>query len=232
MMKFVAISDTHTYHRQVVLPDGDVIIHAGDLTSSGSEKEVIDFLDWFSNLNFKHKVMIAGNHDFFFDHGWNAYTNYGHNRHANKNGYKEDIQNLLSKYSNITYLNDSETIINGIKIWGSPITPWFHDWAFNRERGDDILKHWDLIPKDTDILITHGPPYKIGDMVYRDRENVGCEDLLNKLKEIQPKVYIFGHIHEGYGTYDNIDFPNTKFINASSVNIYYDPINKAITFEI
>jgi Icc-related predicted phosphoesterase len=231
-MKFVTISDTHTLHKHISLPDGDVIIHAGDITSSGKEVEVISFLNWFSNLNFKYKVMIAGNHDFFFDHSWKAYTNYGHNRHVNKNGYKEDIQNLLLKYPDITYLNDSGTTINDIKIWGSPITPWFHDWAFNREKGDDILKHWNLIPKDTDILITHGPPYKIGDMVYRNKENVGCEDLLNKIKEIQPKFHIFGHIHEGYGIYETPDFPNTKFINASSVDIYYDPINQPITFEI
>lgn len=231
-MKFVAISDTHTLHHHLVLPSADVIIHAGDITSSGSKKEVISFLEWFSQLDYPHKVMIAGNHDFFFDYHWNAYTSLGKQRHYNKVVDFSDIQELLVKYPSITYLEDSGTTINGIKIWGSPITPWFHDWAFNRERGLDIKKHWDLIPLDTDILVTHGPPFGISDLVYRDQESVGCEELAKVLAQIHPKVHIFGHIHEGYGVWDSLDYPTTQFINASSVNIYYETTNDPIVFNV
>jgi len=231
-MKIVAISDTHTLHRHLELPPAEAIIHAGDLTSTGSKKEVIDFLEWFSSLDYQWKIMIAGNHDFFFDHAWNPATQFGYNRHAGKNGTPTEIQELLAQYPNIIYLNDSGTTIDGIKIWGSPITPWFHDWAFNRERGPDIKQHWDLIPLDTDILITHGPPYGIGDIVRSDWTSVGCEELAAALKRIQPRVHIFGHIHEGYGVWDSLDYPTTQFINAASVNVYYQPIHEPIVFNV
>jgi Icc-related predicted phosphoesterase len=226
-MKFVTISDTHNEHRLLELPEGDVLIHAGDITKRGSREEVEDFLDWFNSHNFKYKVMIAGNHDFFFDYGWKAYTDFGRNRHLNKAGDLNSVQDILSQYPGITYLNDSEIIINGIKIWGSPVTPWYHDWAFNRERGSDIVNHWNLIPKDTDILITHGPPLGIGDLVHRG-ERVGCQDLLTKLGVIKPRVHIFGHIHEGYGIYKSEEYP-IKFINASSLGID-NQINDPIVF--
>jgi Icc-related predicted phosphoesterase len=133
------------------------------------------------------------------------------------------------------YLNDSGVEIEGLKIWGSPIQPWFYNWAFNRDRGADIKKHWDLIPSDINILITHGPPYKILDETLRwnpvnPSKNVGCEDLTNKIKELNDlKVHIFGHIHEGYGE-ENID--GIKYLNASVLNTYYEMVNRPHLFEI
>lgn len=204
-MKIVFISDTHSYHRQLALPEGDIIIHAGDLTKQGAEAEVLDFLKWFEQVNFRHKIFIAGNHDFFFEKTSAA-----------------TIEQLLPP--SIIYLNDSGVTIEGIKIWGSPIQPWFFDWAFNRQRGADINRHWELIPTDTDILVTHGPPFGILDQTSRG-EAVGCTDLLRKIKNTQIKMHAFGHIHEAYGI-SLVD--GVQYINASVVNLRYQMTNKPI----
>lgn len=208
-MKFVAISDTHTRHQELKLPKGDVILHAGDISYFGKEAEVLHFLQWFSGLPFKHKIFIAGNHDFYFEREKAA-----------------AIQAIIPE--GVTYLNDSEVVINGIKIWGSPITPWFFDWAFNRKRGAPIRKHWSKIPADTDIVMTHGPVYGVHDLVANSR-NTGCADLLQTLELIKPKFHVCGHIHEGYGrTKQN----GITYMNASVLNEAYILVNKPMTFDL
>lgn len=204
-MDIVFISDTHSYHEQLTLPAGDMLIHAGDLTKRGGEREVVDFLKWFDQQNFHHKIFIAGNHDFFFERFDPDY-----------------IKKLIP--DSVHYLNDSGVEIGGIKIWGSPVQPEFFDWAFNRRRGNDIKRHWDLIPKDTDLLITHGPPYGILDQTIRN-EPVGCQDLWNFVKESTVKMHVFGHIHEAYGTTTINDI---QFINASVVNLQYKVVNAPV----
>jgi len=229
--KIVTISDTHGRHGLIKnIPEGDIIICSGDITTMGHKSEVIDFLDWFNSLTqFKHKIFIAGNHDFYFDTEYKAYTTRGSIRHKRTNTKEEELIELLSNYPNLIYLNDSGVEINEIKIWGSPVQPWFHDWAFNKQRGEDIKKHWDLIPNNTEILITHGPPYLHGDKTIRGYDNVGCEDLLEAiLKNENIKVNIFGHIHEGYGITEEAD---KIFINTSILDIYYDVRNKPVCFE-
>jgi len=207
-MKIIAISDTHGQHRKLQLPKGDILIHAGDLSKRGGKLEIMDFLDWYSKLDFQYKIFIAGNHDFYF-----------------QDADPKEIKELIP--SNLIYLNDTGIEIEGIKIWGSPIQPWFYDWAFNRQRGADIKKHWDLIPEETDILITHGPALRILDMTAK-QEAVGCEDLFNRIMEIKPKIHIFGHIHEAQG---ELKFMGTHFINASVVNLNYHLVNDAIEVE-
>jgi len=204
-MKIVLISDTHTRHSDVILPDGDLLIHAGDVSSRGRAHEIDAFIQWFSEQSHKYKIFIAGNHDFFFERAHRAI-----------------IEAKIPK--NIIYLNDSGCTIEGLNIWGSPIQPEFCDWAFNKKRGDEIKKHWDLIPTNTDILITHGPPFGILDKTTRG-EKTGCKELLKKVYNVKPKIHVFGHIHEDYGVLKNDDI---TFINASLLNekYYYtnDPI--------
>ncbi|MBL7894526.1 MAG: metallophosphatase domain-containing protein [Bacteroidia bacterium] len=208
-MKFVAISDTHGMHNRLILPKGDAIIHAGDISRMGHEEEVIEFLNWFKELDFRHKIFIPGNHDFFFE-----------------SSSPQKVYDIIPE--NVIYLNDSAVTIDGIKIWGSPISPWFHDWAFNRKRGFEINMHWNRIPPDTDILITHGPAYgRLDKTIYGDY--VGCEDLLNKIHDIKPKYHICGHIHEAYGKWND---GNTTFINASVLDHKYRMKNEAILFEL
>lgn len=207
-MRFVAISDTHGKH-QFDLPSGDVILHAGDVSSRGLKTEIERFLDWFSNLNYAYKIFIAGNHDFFFE-----------------NAPQSEIQALIP--DNVIYLNDSGVEIEGIKIWGSPIQPWFYDWAFNRQRGPAIQKHWDLIPEDSDIVITHGPVFGIHDRTMSG-ELVGCEDLLPVIQRIAPKVHLCGHIHEAYGTKQ---VGETLYINASILDLRYTIAHDPVVFDV
>ena len=208
-MKVIAISDTHGYHDQLSLSSGDMLIHAGDVSSQGSEQEIKDFLRWFSDLDYKHKIFIAGNHDFLFEQA-----------------ESELIESLIP--DNVIYLNDSGISIGGLNIWGSPVTPWFFDWAFNRHRGVDIKKHWDLITQNTDILITHGPVYGVLDRTIKG-QRVGCEVLRDATYVIKPKVHICGHIHEAYGQVQTMD---TLYINASVLDVRYRLVNEAVVFEI
>lgn len=208
-MRFVAISDTHCRHANIKLPKGDVLLHAGDISYRGKKSEVLDFLQWFSQQKFEHKIFIAGNHDFYLE----------------KESAKE-LQKIIPE--NCTYLNDSGTTINEISIWGSPVTPWFFDWAFNRHRGQEIAKHWKLIPDNIDLLITHGPVYGILDTVVNG-QSVGDRDLLQKVNEVKPKVHLCGHIHESYG---NVKRGGIRFINASVLNELYEHVNKPIVFDL
>jgi Icc-related predicted phosphoesterase len=198
-MHLTLISDTHGFHKALKLKGGDMLIHAGDVSKRGEEYEILAFLDWFGRQDYTHKIFIAGNHDFFFEEC-----------------REEDIMDLIP--SGVTYLNDSGVEIEGLKIWGSPITPTFFNWAFNRDRGQDIAAHWKKIPKDTDILITHGPPFGILDCTIQQMR-VGCEDLLKSVEKIKPKLHVFGHIHEDFGLKEK---GKTTFVNASCVDINYE----------
>lgn len=208
-MKFVAISDTHCRHNNIRLPKGDVLLHAGDICYKGNKEEVVDFLRWFDKQDYRYKIFIAGNHDFYFE-----------------KARQSEIEKLIPE--TITYLNDSGVTIEGVNVWGSPVTPWFYNWAFNRHRGEAILEHWNLIPGDTNVLITHGPVLGIHDRVING-QHVGCRDLLEKIKTIKPKFHICGHIHEAYGVAQK---SGTKFINACILNESYELVNKPIVFEI
>ena len=215
-MKILCISDTHNKHTQITNPlinneDGsiDVIIHAGDMTSRGYKNEIEVFLDWYDALNFKHKILIAGNHDFYME----------------QKGAEKDIEDLFKDRPSITYLNDSGTEIDGVKFWGSPVQPWFYNWAFNR-LGDQINKHWDMIPLDTEVLITHGGPKNLANLnLTINYEDVGCPFLEKRILELKNlSLFVQGHIHEGYGVYQIIGGPT--FINASLLNENYKMQNK------
>jgi predicted phosphodiesterase len=214
-MKITCISDTHNQHNNIpskYLAGGDCIIHSGDMTGRGSRVEVETFLAWYNELPYTHKILIAGNHDFFFEEA-----------------PEYEIEAVLAKYPNITYLNDSGIEIEGLKIWGSPVQPWFYSWAFNR-KGTDICHHWDMIPLDTDILITHGPAKGYLDLTLHG-DVTGCPYLLEKISELTNlKLFVHGHIHEAYG---RVDFPDGGvFLNASVLNARYIMSNLPHEIEI
>ncbi|MEM1320682.1 MAG: metallophosphatase domain-containing protein [Bacteroidota bacterium] len=206
-MKITFISDTHGQHNALQLPEADMLVHTGDISSAGEKWQVREFLKWMAEQPHRHKVFIGGNHDFLLE--------------------REPLlfHSLIPK--GITYLENTATVIEGIKIWGSPITPWFLDWAFNEYRGDLIRRYWERIPEDIDILLTHGPPLGYGDRTIRG-EIVGCEDLLEFVRRIQPRYHVFGHIHEGYGQYES---EGTSFINASVLDVRYNLVNAPVTVE-
>jgi predicted phosphodiesterase len=179
-MRVVLISDTHDHHGGMTIPDGDVIIHAGDSTSHGRVNELQQFAAFWRALPHPHKIVIAGNHDF---------------------GLQTD-PTLGKTLFGESYLCDSETTVGGLRVWGSPWQPWFHGWAFNLQRGPEIRAKWDLIPSGIDILVTHGPPYEVRDSTDHGLfgRNVGCEELRISLDRVRPRLHVFGHIHEAYGT--------------------------------
>lgn len=214
-MKIVCLSDTHNCNEQIKVPDGDIVIHAGDATTVGNVPQIAAFNRWFANLPHQHKIFIAGNHDWFFE------TN---------NSYARQMLD-----DSIIYLQDSSVEIEGLKIYGSPWQPRFFDWAFNLNRGAELAEKWKLIPNDTDILITHGPPNGILDEVPRQYwvENTGCEELRKKVEELAKlgklKLHIFGHIHCGYGQTEEF---GVKFVNASNCDEKYNPSQPPIVIEL
>lgn len=220
-MKITLISDTHAKHRycEADLPGGDLLIHAGDFMNSGYYKrEATEFFDWFSSIKgYDKKVFIAGNHDRIMENDptWSLLT--------------------VKNYERIIYLQDEGFSLydidtdSSIKIWGSPWQPEFYNWAFNLPRNSKEMKdRWNLIPEDTDILITHGPPFGHLDIPGGQNIRVGCEMLRYRVDEIKPKIHIFGHIHGSYGHYYD---GYTHFINASILDEQYQYINSPITFD-
>ena len=235
-MRLVCISDTHSLHHQMEhpLPNGDVLIHAGDISNKGGQRDVTDFIRWFQNLGgWDAKIFISGNHDYCFER-----INLPHHK-----GQYDWLPNLMStenlSQSDVTYLEDSFITIETpefsrpIKFYGSPWQPEFYNWAFNLPRlGNELQEKWNMIPEDTDVLITHGPPNGYGDLVNNWRQpntNVGCECLINRIGEINPLVNVFGHIHEGYG----VEYgKKTLFVNASICTAGYEPTNKPIVIDL
>lgn len=215
-MRIVCISDTHNCNEQISVPAGDLLIHSGDATVNGTEAEIAAFAQWFTALPHKQKIFVAGNHDWLFER-------------------ENDRACALIANDSVTYLQDSAIVIDGLKIYGSPWQPRFYDWAFNLDRGHQMAEKWEMIPDDADILITHGPPNGILDVVPRTWgiENTGCEELRKKTDALTGfgslKLHIFGHIHCGYGT----EVQNgIRFVNASICDEQYMPTQAPIVVEL
>jgi Icc-related predicted phosphoesterase len=226
-MKVTLISDTHTKHNQLNgdLPGGDLLINAGDFMNSGYHKtEAIEFFNWFDAIkNYDTKIFIAGNHDRIMQNE------------------PEWVKSYLTNYKTIDYLQDEWMIVGDgdphdvdvktAKVYGSPWQPEFYSWAFNLPRsGDELKAKWDIIPTDTDILVTHGPA-----QTYLDTSGapyntplLGCELLKEQIELIRPKIHVCGHIHGGYGYYYN---GHTHFFNASVLNERYSYANLPFHFE-
>ena len=207
-MRLILISDTHGRHRNFTTPPGDILIHAGDIMTDGyRSREISDFNTWLGEQPQVKKVVIAGNHDRLFESTTSA-------------------QGVLT---NAIYLENSEVEIDGLKFWGSPAQPEFYNWAFNYKRGEDIDRIWRMIPDDTDVLITHGPPSGILDTVRSGKEHLGCGNLRAATVRVKPKLHVFGHIHGGYGEFDD---GTTHFVNASLLNEAYQPVNQPIVVDL
>jgi Icc-related predicted phosphoesterase len=182
MPRLVAMADTHGQHARLDVPDGDILVHAGDLTGRGTRSELARVAEWLRSLPHRHKVIVAGNHDFAF---------------------QRTPEEARALFHGLTYLEDEAVTLEGLRLYGSPWQPYFHNWAFNLRRGPDIDAKWQLIPEGLDVLITHGPPAGYGDLVLRHpvygEERVGCEDLLRHLGRAKPRFHLCGHIHEDRG---------------------------------
>ncbi len=185
-MTILHLSDTHGWHRRLRdLPEADIIVHSGDFCIAGTEEEAMDFMEWFCNLPYEHKIFIAGNHDDCL--------------------YGSNIEGLDN---NVHYLCNSGIDINGVRFYGIPM--FMQDCLSKKQ-----LTNYSSIPKDTDILITHAPPYGILD--YDDGVNYGSEELLIKMGTVNLKAHLFGHIHSQYGeeVINGIKFSNGSIIDSS-----------------
>ena len=201
LLRLTFISDTHC-DESADLGSGDILFHSGDLSWRGTSKEIKRQLDWLSKQEFKHKVIICGNHEVNVELGRTPMKRYCEER-------------------GITWLQDSSIELLGLKIHGSPRTVEFCGWAYMHE--DEDLKHfWDKIPEDTDVLLTHGPPKGILDKTRRTEYHVGSETLRDRVNELNLKVHSFGHIHEAHGT---LKQNGTLYINAAIMTRDYMPYN-------
>lgn len=205
------ISDLHGAFPK--LEGGDVLIMAGDCTTNNTVPAWCKFFEWFARQQYKHKILVAGNHDGILV------------------GSKKDKPFLLFRSENGTcdYLIDESVTIGDFKIWGSPWTPEFYDWHFMKKRGEELREVWQKIPDDTDILVTHGPPFGILDKNKMGKP-CGCEELAKAVERIKPKLHVFGHIHGGYGRMERTwaDGSKTIFVNAAHMDEDYEPENEPI----
>lgn len=197
-MKILHISDTHGCHRRMHdLPQADIIVHSGDFTMNGSEQEALDFMNWFCDLPYPHKIFICGNHDECL---------YG----ANIDGLD----------GNVYYLCNSGVEIDGVKFYGVPM--FMGDCITDRQS-----KHYANIPEDTDVLISHTPPFGIFD--FDDNINYGSEDLLDRIMAVQPRLHLFGHIHSQHGT---TSLNGVFFSNGAIMNTDYSDFSKPNLIEL
>lgn len=211
-MQIVALSDTHGLHNRVQVPVGDVLIHAGDWMNYGRKlEELVSFADWFRAQPHRKKIVVAGNHDLL-----------------------AELNPALVKGTlgpDVSYLQDSGCEYQGVKFWGSPYTPEFCNWAFNVPR-QGLYKHWDLIPNDTNVLITHGGPWGILDGPYnnsnpRETElgnHLGCVHLAYKVERMSLDAHVFGHLHSFYGK-DFDPITRTSYYNVAICNEQYKAVN-------
>ncbi len=214
-MKIIHVSDTHGIFSQINMPNGDLLIHSGDWTNVGSIKEIIQFNAALGKIKdkFKHGIiLVPGNHD------WLA---------------ERDPSLCRTLLTNATVLIDQEITIEDIRIYGSPHSPAFCNWAFNLPRGPAIRSKWDMIPNGIDILITHGPPMGVRDWVMRQNgviEHLGCEELLEAVLRVRPQFHLFGHIHYANGCDTSI--LGITFINSSICNEQYKAVQEPHVFEL
>ena len=212
-MKILHLSDTHGFHNELQperFKDVDVVVHSGDCSNYydviRNEQEVINFMNWYEQVPVKHKIYVAGNHDTSIE--------------------RRRVTGADFAQRGITYLENASTTIDGVKFYGSPITPTFGQWAFMKAR--DKMHHvWQAVPEDTDVLVVHGPPKTIRDLSYdRHGQLEFCGDLSLYKRCMQLKDHLklvcFGHIHnmETIETNQGISrfaHTSTAFSNAACV---------------
>lgn len=210
-IRIVAISDSHGLHSKLKLPEGDILIHSGDMLNHGVIDELVDFTAWINKQPFKHKICVAGNHDRVFQHN-------------------PDLARTLLTEKGVIYLQDELVEIEGLRIYGTPYTPTFGYWSFMASERD-LKYHYHTIPENLDILISHGPPHMVLDIVPRGVHagSTAMKEALAKLED-PPMHSVFGHLHTSGGK--SIKIGDTTYHNAAICTEEYKPLNPIITFDI
>lgn len=208
MTTVVLVSDTHGRHGSIAIPRCDLLVHAGDYTRRSAREDTPAFLDWFAAQPATHKVFVSGNHDFFSERDPAAMAE-------------------LVRAHGVHHLVDETIELAGLRIHGSPVTPFFRGMAWNRPRGAGMAAHYERIPAGLDLLITHGPPKGTLDRTVFGM-HVGCEVLAEVVAEKAPRVHVFGHIHEAAGETTN---GRTRSINAANSRLVFG-VRKAWVIEL
>ena len=233
-MRLVAISDTHGHHRKLKIPAGDVLIHAGDYSTRGVYPELEDFICWMAEQPHKAKIFIAGNHDICLEPMIGIDSNLISS--MSKTGKIKDLKGKPLNADGLYYLRDSSVTLNGKVFYGAPWQPNFYDWSFQRARGAEMAEKWKLIPNNVDVLITHGPAYGHGDLcppyLSKYQRNAGCLELLHRIKEVEPQIHFYGHIHCVYGITQSDECPKTIFVNASTCTEKYTPDHPPLVIDL
>lgn len=241
VVRVVCISDTHSRHDALLrepglLPPGDILVHAGDFTTTGTKPQMENFRDFLKTVPYAHKVVVGGNHDITLHEEY--YEETGEERfHKNRPDgpyFAAQMRRMflnLRTEANVHYLENEAVELMGVMFWATPWTPEYGGWAFNYEpEGDFCRELYSTIPAHTDVLITHGPPAGVGDLTIKG-VRAGCPVLLEEVRSrIRPRVHVFGHIHEGFGAYQ--DETGQRYLNASTSTIQYRPINPPVVFDV
>ncbi len=192
-LQLVLLSDTHEQHREAEVPHGQILIHTGDFSMmSRSLTSIVDFNDWLGELPHRFKLLVPGNHDFWL----------------------EADASRRSLLSNATVLINESMDIEGLRFWGSPVTP-LYGGAFGRSSVEDRRRLYASIPKDVDVLITHGPPLGILDVSPGSDYHQGDPVLLDAVQRVRPKLHVFGHVHLDKRSPRILETPHTVFVNAA-----------------
>lgn len=193
-MRIVCISDTHGLHDELLVPEGDILVHAGDFSQRGTVPQVSAFAAWLAAQPHAVKIVVAGNHDFLF---------------------QEQPSLAREILGDVVYLEHEAAEVQGLRIFGSPWQPWFRDWAWNLPRGEELARKWRQVPAGLDLFVTHTPPHGTLDTTRHDLI-VGCEALAEELPRIAPRLHVFGHIHEARGVATT---PSGLVVNASNCDV-------------
>ena len=214
-MRIVVTSDTHGKHDDLPLLTGDVLIHCGDFCD-GFKPDRLDLDridDWFGRQKFQHVLCTGGNHDFVAQD------------RDEEIGNKNDRVPL---FQNATYLVDSGITINGVKFYGAPWVPMLERWAYYLS-DEQLRDKWDQIPVDTDVLITHTPPWYLLDCTRDPTVHCGCSHLASRIADLNLKLHCFGHNHASYG---RVEQDGMIYLNASAVNSEFDIANAPHVFDL
>lgn len=207
-MTIVIVSDTHELENEVPIPAADVLIHCGDFTMfSRSLSAVKDFNDWLGELPHRTKLVVAGNHEHFLQ-------------------LDPSRRSLLS---NATVLIDEGITIDGLKIFGSAVTPQ-SGGAFSMPSSADRARHWQLIPNDTNVLITHGPPLGVLDRSPGQQDHMGDPELLERINELPSlRLHCFGHVHGAHGS---VEKDGVRFVNAALMGMHGNIARAPVTLRM
>jgi len=207
MISLCIIADTHRKHRELTIPECDILIHCGDFCSfqRDDERTLEDVDIWFAEAPAKHAVCIGGNHDFL-------------------------LQSRQFRFANATFLEDSAVEIEGLTIYGSPWCPGLSGFAYYAAE-DQLIEKWKRIPGGVDILITHTPPYGFLDVPTSGDIHLGCPRLRAELRRIQPKLHVFGHVHASHGMHqeDMTQFVNAAIVGGHNFEVRHTPTMATLT---